>query len=286
MAPNPQARPRLTLLSDGHIEAAHEASLRLLAELGVRVDSERARSVFSKAKGAARVEGDRVYLHREVVEWAIRAAPETIDVYDRRGGAAFRLGDDRTRFGVGVTNLWYQDPATDALEPFSRAHMRAGVRLSQDLPNYDVISTLGVLRDLSPEVADLYAVLEMVGNSTKPLVLLISDEKLFPTVLELLEALHGDVGEKPFFIPYLNPITPLAINEGTSDKLLDSGACGIPVIFSNYGMAGMTTPITCAGTLAVLNAELLAGLVLSQLGKEGAPIISAQARLMRKVWGS
>jgi trimethylamine--corrinoid protein Co-methyltransferase len=147
------------------------------------------------------------------------------------------------------------------------------VRLSQALPNYDVISTLGVLRDLPETVADLFAVLEMVANSTKPLVILVSDEKLFPAVLGLLDALHGDVGDKPFVIPYLNPITPLSINEGTSDKLLDAGARGVPAIFSNYGMAGMTTPITCAGTLAVLNAELLAGLVLSQLGKEGAPVV-------------
>ena len=51
--------------------------------------------------------------------------------------------------------------------------MEKGVRLAQALPEYDVISTLGVLRDLPPQVADLYAVLEMVANSTKPLVLLI-----------------------------------------------------------------------------------------------------------------
>jgi trimethylamine--corrinoid protein Co-methyltransferase len=38
-------------------------------------------------------------------------------------------------------------------------------------------------------------------------------------------------------------------------------------------MAGMTTPITCAGTLALLNAELLAGLVLSQLAREGAGVV-------------
>jgi trimethylamine--corrinoid protein Co-methyltransferase len=122
-------------------------------------------------------------------------------------------------------------------------------------------------------VADLYAVLEMVANAEKPLVLLISDESLFPAVLDLLETVHGDVGTKPFVLPYLNPITPLAINEGTSDKLLDSVARGIPAIYSNYGMAGMTTPITCAGTLAFLNAELLAGLVLSQLARQGAPVI-------------
>jgi trimethylamine--corrinoid protein Co-methyltransferase len=38
-------------------------------------------------------------------------------------------------------------------------------------------------------------------------------------------------------------------------------------------MAGASTPITPAGTLALLNAELLAGLVLSQLIREGTPVI-------------
>ena len=47
----------------------------------------------------------------------------------------------------------------------------------------------------------------------------------------------------------------------------------MPFIYSNYGMAGMSTPITPAGTLALLNAELLAGLVLAQLANPGTPVI-------------
>jgi trimethylamine--corrinoid protein Co-methyltransferase len=265
------ARPRLTLLTESQIEAVHEASLVILQKSGLRVDSERARRVY--AAGGARIEDDRVYLHRELVDEAIDSTPAAIDIHHRTGETAFRLGDGTTRFGVGVTNLWFQDPSTDELSPFSRSHMVSGVRLTQALPQYDVISTLGVLRDLPPRIADLYAVLEMVANSTKPLVILISDEKLFPAALKLLDELHGGLGERPFVIPYLNPITPLVVNEGTSDKLLDSGERGIPAIYSNYGMAGMTTPITCAGALAFLNAELLAGLVLSQLAKPGAPVI-------------
>jgi trimethylamine--corrinoid protein Co-methyltransferase len=265
------ARPRLTLLSAAQRDAVHEASLAILARSGLRLDSERARDVCRM--GGARVEGDRVHFHRDHVEAAIESAPATIEVFDRRGKPAFRLGDGQTRFGSGVTNLWLQDPVTDELSPFSRADMGRCVRLCQALPNYDVISTLGVIRDLPPEVADLYAVLEMVANSTKPLVLLISDESLFPKALTLLDAVRGDLGERPFIIPYLNPVTPLVINDGTSDKLLDSAARSIPVIYSNYGMSGMTTPLPCAGALALLNAELLGGLVLSQLAKPGAPII-------------
>jgi trimethylamine--corrinoid protein Co-methyltransferase len=265
------ARPRLALLTDAQREALHEASLTILARSGLRVDSERARKVC--AQGGARIEGERVYFGRDQVDAAIESAPATIEIFDRRGRPAFRLGDGETRFGSGVTNLWLQDPMTDELTPFSRADMGRCVRLCQALPNYDVISTLGVIRDLPPEVADLHAVLEMVANATKPLVILISDESLFPRALELLDAVRGDLGERPFVIPYLNPVTPLVINEGTSDKLLDSAARSIPVIYSNYGMSGMTTPLPCAGALALLNAELLGGLVLSQLARPGTPII-------------
>jgi trimethylamine--corrinoid protein Co-methyltransferase len=261
-------------MSPEHIEKVHEGSLQILSRVGVRVDSRRALDVFARKGGPSiRIDGSRVFFESDVVDWAIQASPPTIDVYDRRGGHAFTLGDGQTRFGAGVTNLYYQDPMTEQVVPFARQHMTLGVKLGNVLPNFDAVSTLGILRDLDPKVADLYAVLEMVVNTTKPLILLISDEFLFPSVLRLLQALHGDVSAKPFTIPYLNPVTPLVLNEGTAEKLLDSVEHGLPFIYSNYGMAGASTPITCAGALTILNAELLMGLVLSQLAKEGAPII-------------
>jgi trimethylamine--corrinoid protein Co-methyltransferase len=104
-------------------------------------------------------------------------------------------------------------------------------------------------------------------------VLLVSDENQFADVLDLLEHLHGDLAERPFLLPYVNPISPLVLNAATTDKMLTAIKRGLPVIYSNYGMAGATTPITPAGTLILLNAELLAGLVFAQLVQAGAPVI-------------
>ena len=163
-------------------------------------------------------------------------------------------------------------PVAAGADDFRAHHAVARVRAALDADTADDRTRL--LRATSQEFGPTRdAVLEMVANSTKPLVLLISDEKLFPAVLGLMETIHGDVGNKPFIIPYLNPVTPLKLNEGTSDKLLDSIDHGIAAIYSNYGMAGMSTPITPTGALTFLIAELLSGIVLSQLAKEGAPII-------------
>ena len=270
-----RAKPRLTLLSTEQINQVHEYSLEILATTGVRVDSPRARAVFERAIGRS-ADNDRVHIPRETVAWALSVAPARVAIYDRRGAPAFTLdaaGQDGTRFGIGVTNLYYQEPETDAVVLFTREHMARCTRLGHALPGFDVISTIGILHDIPPEQADLVGTLEMIANTTKPLVVLVSGEAAFEPVLDLLESLRGDLAARPFAIPYANPVTPLVINAGTSDKLFSAIGRGLPVIYANYGMAGATTPITPGGTLALLNAELLAGLVLAQLIREGTPVI-------------
>jgi trimethylamine--corrinoid protein Co-methyltransferase len=239
----------------------------------VRVDSQPVRELLRRKLGDSSVKDDIVYFPPETVEWALKQAPGVVDVYDRHGERAFRLGSDRHRFGIGVTSLYYQDPLSDELVKFARPHMEEIVRLGDMLPLYDVVSTIGVLQDVPPAVSDIYATLDMVANTTKPLVILISDENKFPSVLDLLEHLTGDLSGRPFVIPYFNPVSPLVMNDGTLDKMQVAIQRGIPFIYSNYGMTGMSTPITSAGTLALLLAELLAGLTVSQLIRQGAPVI-------------
>lgn len=266
------ARPTLTLLNPDQIARVHAASLDILATVGVRIDSAAGRRILGRALGTA-VDDERVRFPQDLVERALASAPAAVDLYDQHGELAFRLGTGEARFGVGVTALYYQDPETGEVTPFTRRDFRTVVRLGDALPSFDAVSTVGVIQDHPPEVADLYAALEMAANTTKPLVLLVSDEDRFGDVLDLLEHLRGDLAARPFVIPYFNPITPLVINAGTVDKMEAAIDRGLPIIYSNYAMIGATTPITPAGTLALLNAELLAGLVLSQLMREGAPVV-------------
>lgn len=268
------ASPHIRLLDADQIQLVHLQALRILQTTGVRIDSPKILRMLEQKIGSHAIAGERVRIPPELVNWAIESAPPLIEVFDRNGNPAFCLGEGRPRFGIGVTALFYQDPRSDAvLLPFQRSHLRDMVRLGGMLPNYDVISTVGVLQDEPPERADLAAALEMVANTTKPLVLLVSDERRFPAVLDLIENLTGNLSETPFLLPYLNPITPLVLNAGTLDKMETSLQRGLPVIFSSYSMVGMNTPIRPAGTLALLLAEQWAGLAVAQLLKPGAAII-------------
>ncbi|MCP4024072.1 MAG: hypothetical protein GY729_19680 [Desulfobacteraceae bacterium] len=267
--------PKLKVLTQEQIAKVHSDAIKVLETTGIEVDDPHAKDLFEKAIGKAG-KSKRIQIPKDLVQWAINAAPSSIQIHDRSGNPCFKLKGDEaqdTVFGVGCTNLHFQDPADDSITPFHRQHMVKAAGLAHNLTAYDFLSTPGVIQDLPPETADLYGILEMTANTTKPLVMLISDFESFHPALDLCEHIHGDLADKPFLIPYVNPITPLVLNVETTQKMDTAIGKGLPVIFSNYGMSGATCPITPAGTLVVLLAELLAGLTYSQLVKEGAPII-------------
>jgi len=268
-------KPQIRVMTEDQTDKVHRDALLILEETGLIVDDPKARLLFEKALGKSHKD-DRIRISRDLVQWAIDAAPAEINIFNRLGNPCFTLTGDGTRdavFGVGVTNLQYQDPFKKEIQPFFRHHMASAAGLAHQLNHFDFISTPGIIQDIPPETADLYGILEMMANTTKPIVMLISDWVSFNPALDLCEHLKGDLSNRPFLIPYVNPITPLVLNAETTLKMDAAIQRGIPFIFSNYGMSGATCPITPAGTLALLTAELLAGLVYSQLVKKGSPII-------------
>ena len=273
MIHSPFVKPALTLLEEDQITWIHNLSLQILQKVGIQVGSNSMRALLEEKLGRKGVQGNRVFLPAEIVEWAIDVSPPIVQICNRLGDPVFRLGQDRTRFGPGATTLYYLEARTGEIVPFARKHMREAVRLADGLPNYDVISTLGVLQDVPGHLTDLLGTLEMFTNTTKPLVLLVSDEAVFPMVLDLIEHCCGDLNSKPFILPYFNPITPLKFDQGICNNMRIAIERDLPIILSSYGMVGTSTPITMTDTFALLNAELLGGLTLAQLIKEGTAVI-------------
>jgi len=268
-------RPTLELLRPEQMEEVHSYSIRILEDTGIEVESKEALKIFQKSDGV-KVENSTVFLQGELINHAIGLAPSNIEVFSQKGENAFQLGKNQgsdTYFGIGCTNTWFQNIESGEVESFTREHMRHTTRLGELLSNFEMVSTPGIPSDVSADTSDLYSVLDMYANTSKPLVLLISGEKKIRKVFELLSHLHGDISSKPFCIPYVNPITPLVLNESTTDKMIASIETNLPLMYSNYCMFGGTSPATAGGSLALLNAELLAGLVFSQLLKEGSRII-------------
>jgi trimethylamine--corrinoid protein Co-methyltransferase len=78
----------------------------------------------------------------------------------------------------------------------------------------------------------------------------------------------------PFLIHYAEPTSPLCHSEEAVSKLILCSQKRVPINYTPALLAGATGPVTLAGALSVAVAEALSGLVIHQLVRKGAPIIT------------
>ncbi len=124
---------------------------------------------------------------------------------------------------------------------------------------------------------DRYQFLAMVKNTVKPLVLTTVDGKGLEDIYNMCCILtngEDNFRMKPFIALYSEPITPLTHAKEALGKLKFAARNGIPNVYTPAPNAGATAPVTLAGTIALGAAEYLSGVVIAQLIKKGAPMIS------------
>jgi trimethylamine--corrinoid protein Co-methyltransferase len=274
-------RPRLELCSDDDLERLHDAALRVLSEVGARVMTREGRELLVDHGGTLEGE-DLVRVPPELVERALETAPSRFALFDRTGEPALRLGEGNVYVGAGVTNLNYLNPRTMEVEDFSLRATAESTLLADALPQIDFVATPGVTRPAEDEGLPLHVVnqcefLEMVTNTTKPLMVLIAGRPELADIYDMAGLVAGGaetLRERPFVIPYLNSVSPLLFNGETVDKLFESAERGLPVCCQAAPQVGATGPTTIAGTAAVAAAETLLGLVISQLLRPGQRFVS------------
>jgi trimethylamine--corrinoid protein Co-methyltransferase len=74
-------------------------------------------------------------------------------------------------------------------------------------------------------------------------------------------------------ISLINSLTPLGYSTEMLEALVAFAEVRQPLVIAALAMAGSTGPITLAGVLALQNAELLAGVALTQLISPGTPAV-------------
>lgn len=271
------ARPRISFLSEGQLDRVHAATLELLASPGMRITTEPARRLLAAA--GCRVDGEDVSFPPEVVAWAIDAAPADFAWFGRDGDERIRFGTGEPHWGAGVTCLNYLDPASGEGRAYTLDDIASSARVTDALANIEFLATPGVVRpsaDLPLELVNQHEFLRMADACTTPLLVLIAGRPELEDVLEMAAVVAGGreaLRARPFVAPYLNPVSPGLYNPETLDKLMLAAEWGVPVVCQPAPQVGATTPVTLAGAIALSNAEALAGLVITQLVREGSPFI-------------
>jgi trimethylamine--corrinoid protein Co-methyltransferase len=267
--------PALTYLSGEDKKNIHQAVLRILSEIGMKIFHDEALALL-KAAGCP-VEGDRlVKVPAKLLQEAIESAPTNIAVYDRTGRRVMDLGERRSYFGTGSDLIYSLDSKTMQRHPCLLDDVSRAARVADALPNIDFIMSFAHPSEQAPERAYLLSFYAMIANSTKPIVCTASGREDLNEMWEIARILrNGEAAlqSKPYFIHYAEPISPLKHPFDSLDKLLFCADKSIPLVYSPAPISGSTAPITIAGHVAQGLAECFCGLVIHQLKTRGAPFL-------------
>jgi trimethylamine--corrinoid protein Co-methyltransferase len=247
----------------------HEASLSLLAGTGVEMKAASARDLCAAA--GASVDGTRVRMPAELVERALESAPRTWTLHPRGGETApLELRDGAGHTGSGPDCLYVSDPATGERRRSTLADVEAAARVVEALPNIDFAMSMALPEDVANEVVDVVQFGAMLRGTRKPIV--VSS----PFGGETLYAMHemaAAAGRAESFACLAMSSPPLMLDDVCCTKALACADLDVPLVLAPSVSAGAQGPASLTACVAVANAEVLAGLVVHQLGKAGAPFV-------------
>jgi trimethylamine--corrinoid protein Co-methyltransferase len=222
------------------------------------------------------VQGEIVKTPQHVVEECLRLAPKGFILYDREGKRALELEGRKSFFGTSTASPNTRDALTQEIHPTCIEDIVRGARIADALSNIDWVMPMGTSQDTPAQAAELYEFEAVVTHTKKPIVFIAYSPRGHQIVYEMAAQVAGGMDrlrERPFLVGYPEPITPLVYPQEVAEKLLYTADLGMPVIGGPADQAGATSPVTMAGTLVLMNAETLMGLVLSQLKRPGTPYI-------------
>ncbi len=271
---NVHLTPQFRVLSDAQMEELHLATLEVLRRTGVVVYEPAGVELLKRA--GCRVDGHRVRFPAHLLEWTLRCAPPCVTLCDRNGKAAMPLEDGRTYYGTGSDTPNVVDPYSGERRLGLIRDVEDMARLVDALPNLDFVMCMAIASDVKGAISDLYHFRAMLTNTTKPICFTAWNLANLKDIVEMCEVVAGGAEQyrlNPFAILYAEPVSPLQHAVEGTQKLLYMAEKGLPIVYTPAPIAGASAPVTMAGELVQANAELLSGLTMAQLKREGTPVV-------------
>ncbi len=263
------------LISTDQVETIHQASLRVLRDIGLKVDSAVARQLLAAA--GADVDGDRVRFDPAMVDEMLTGLPSEFTIHARNPEKTVTVGGNSLTFATVCGPSFVSD-----LDRGRRAgtleDMRNFVKLSASLNIFHHEGGAGCEPlELPPETRHLDMMLAqttLCDKGWQPCWMNTAERARDCIEMAKIALGTDDDGlrARPGILGGVNTNSPLLIDDGQAEAVIEFARAGQPVHITPFTLAGAMSPATIGGSLVQQNAEALAGIVLGQAASRGAPV--------------
>jgi len=263
------------VLSSDQIARLHEHSLRLLGEIGVEVPHTDMLARFAAAGAQVEFAAQRVRIPAELVERSLQQCGKQYTLYGRDLARTARFGQGARNFNsIAGEASWIEE--LGGQRRYARlSDVAIAARLGDALPHISIAGAMTDPADVPPPVRCVEVLAQLIRHTTKPPTLWYHDRASARYLNEMMIALRGSeqaAAEFPYTYPFLEPISPLRFPFHGIDLLYETARLNLPVPIGPMAQTGLSAPCTLAATMAQENAEILAGVCVTQLIRPGMPV--------------
>lgn len=267
-------RPQIKVLDEDYKNKIFNEAKNILETQGVFVENEDAIELFAM-KGITRKDS-RIFIPSDVVDKCLSTVPNEIKLFDREGNEHINLKNDEVHFDPGSAAIFILDVNTgDIREALTEDFIRFS-KVVEQLEHIEAQSTALVYNDVPKIAQDWHRLYIALSNCYKPVITGTFRKESFSTMKEILLACRlseKDLAKKPLAIFDACPSPPLKWSDLTTQSVIDAASSMIPSEFVSMPLAGASAPMSLIGCITQHCAECLAGVVIAQLTKKGAPLV-------------
>ena len=270
------ARAVLNLLTKEQEDTVHAESIRILEKVGIKVTSTEVLGILKDAGAYVDHKNQIVRISEGLVKESLAKAPKEFLMCGRDKSKDLRLPAPRVQ---GVND----GQPTDVWDIDTQSKRKSTVRDLIDLtlvcdamPEVDLYWPEVVATDMPPEVSNSHEYAASAFYTGKHVQHGAGDKTDAQCVIDIAAAIVGSEKElrrRPIVSITHTPITPLRYEEGDIEAAVVFARAGLPVVHLSMAISGSVSPVTLAGTIALVNAENLAGFVISESAAKGAPVL-------------
>lgn len=255
------------------VERIHDASMWILENVGVDFRDPVAPGQWKEA--GAKVDGDRVYLDRDLVMELIASIPSEITLHARDAEKTVTLGDGKSIF-VPMTGAPFIRDLDDERRYGTYADLNIFHKLSHMSPALH--STAHVIcepMDKPVNHRHLWITYSSMAHSDKTFMGMSTSGQNGEDVMDMVKIMFGDdfVEDHAVVTANINGNSPLVWDETMLGAMRAFTRHNQPVLCSPFVLGGANTPASTAPAVAQLNAEALSALAYTQVVRKGAPAI-------------
>ena len=270
--PRPPRSPYDWLSADA-LERLHDASLTILETVGIDFLDDEALDLWQRAGAQVDRTTQRVRIDRDLLLPTIAAAPASFRWRARNPAHDVVIGGGGLAFGP-CGGMAYATDLDRGRRPGTMADYENLLRLSQSCHALHFAAWEQVTaQDVPVNVRHLHRV-RAAFRLTDKVVMEAAHGRVIPAdTLAMMRIVYGSLDGDPVTGDVINVNSPLRYDERMLGGLISYARAGQVTFITPFILAGATSPVTIAAALAQQNAEVLAGVALTQLVRPGAPVI-------------